>query len=219
AEGIPADRIHFVGNPMIDSLRRCLPAAERCGFLEGVRLAGRPFGLCTLHRPSNVDVPEVLETLLDALAELSTDSPILLPLHHRTRAKIAEFGLQERIAEVHRRGARVPTKGLVGLDPLSYLEMLQALASARFVLTDSGGLQEETTALGVACVTLRENTERPVTISEGTNVLAGVERGSILAAFEEARRKSVDGARVPELWDGRAGERIIETLGLVRGAQ
>jgi len=219
AEGIPADRIHFAGNPMIDSLRRCLPAAERCGFLESVRLVGRPFGLCTLHRPSNVDMPEVLETLLGVLAEIATELPVLLPLHPRTRAKIAEFGLQERIAEVHRRGARVPPKGLVGLDPLSYLEMLQALASARFVLTDSGGLQEETTALGVACVTLRENTERPVTISEGTNVLAGVERASILAAFEEARRKAAAGARVPELWDGRAGERIVETLGLVRGGQ
>ena len=219
AEGVPADRVHFVGNPMIDSLRRCLPAAERCGFLESLRLAGRPFGLCTLHRPSNVDVPEVLETLLDVLADIAAEIPVLLPLHPRTRAKIEEFGLQERIAEVRRRGPRVPSKGLVGLDPLSYLEMLQALASARFVLTDSGGLQEETTALGIPCVTVRENTERPVTITEGTNVLAGVERQNILSAFDEARRKSAGGSRVPELWDGRAGERIVQTLAVLQGAR
>src|SRR5262249_31887639 len=100
AEGIPTERIHFVGNPMIDSLRRCLPAAERCGFLESVRLAGRPFAVCTLHRPSNVDTPAVLEKLLDVLGEIAVEAPVLLPLHPRTRAKIEEFGLQERIAQV-----------------------------------------------------------------------------------------------------------------------
>src|SRR5262249_53813084 len=116
----------------------------------------------------------------------------------------------ERVAAIGRPG-RLPSRGLLGLEPLSYLEMLQTLEASDFVLTDSGGIQEETTALGVACVTLRENTERPVTIVEGTNVLAGTERRQILEALEAARRKAHSG-RIPELWDGRAGERIVTTL-------
>jgi UDP-N-acetylglucosamine 2-epimerase (non-hydrolysing) len=210
-EGLPPDRIRFVGNPMIDSLRRCLDVAGRGDLLERLGLAGRAFGLCTLHRPSNVDHPAVLESLLDTLAEIAAETPVVLPLHPRTRDRIAAFGLGERIALArHTRG--VPERGLVGVEPLTYLEMLQAMRAAAFVLTDSGGIQEETTALGVPCVTLRENTERPVTITEGTNVLAGLERRSILAALAEARRKAATGARVPELWDGRAGERIVAAL-------
>ena len=211
-EGLARDRIHFVGNPMIDSLRRSLAGADACGALGALGLEGRPFGLCTLHRPSNVDHADVLQVLLDTLAEIAADLPIVLPLHPRTRARIAAFGLGERIASLapHTRG--VPARGLVAIEPLSYLAMLQAMRAASFVLTDSGGIQEETTALGVPCVTLRENTERPVTISEGTNVLAGLERGAILAALAEARAKAATGARIPELWDGRAGERIVAVL-------
>ena len=209
-EGLPRERIRFVGNPMIDSLRHCLAAAERCGFLERLGLGARGFGLCTLHRPSNVDHPDVLERLLDALAEIAADVPVLLPLHPRTRDRIARFGLGERVASLARPERGVPGRGLVGVEPMSYLEMLQAMRSAAFVLTDSGGIQEETTALGVPCVTLRENTERPVTVSEGTNVLAGNE--GIPAALTAARRKAASGARVPELWDGRAGERIVAAL-------
>jgi UDP-N-acetylglucosamine 2-epimerase (non-hydrolysing) len=212
AEGLPAERIRFVGNPMIDSLRRCLATAGDPGLLERLGLAERGFGLCTLHRPSNVDHAEVLERLLDTLAEIAHEMPVVLPLHPRTRERIARFGLAERIASLARPGRGVPPRGLVGLEPLTYLEMLQALRAAAFVLTDSGGIQEETTALGVPCVTLRENTERPVTIDEGTNVLAGVERRAILDGLVEARRKTAHGARVPELWDGRAGERIVTTL-------
>jgi UDP-N-acetylglucosamine 2-epimerase (non-hydrolysing) len=210
AEGLRAESIHFVGNPMIDSLRRCLPAAQANGFLPRIGLGGRPFGLCTLHRPSNVDVREVLDELLGTLAELARDVPIILPLHPRTRRQIDGYGFGGRIASLAR-GAHVPDRGLVGLEPLSYLEMLETMAAAAFVLTDSGGIQEETTALGVPCVTLRENTERPITVSEGTNVLAGLSRRNILAGLAEARRKARAG-RVPELWDGRAGERIVATL-------
>jgi UDP-N-acetylglucosamine 2-epimerase (non-hydrolysing) len=209
-EGLPPERIRFVGNPMIDSLRRCLSAAERCGFLERLGLGERGFGLCTLHRPSNVDHPDVLERLLDALAEIAADVPVLLPLHPRTRDRIARFGLEERVASLARPERGVPGRGLVGIEPMSYLEMLEAMRSAAFVLTDSGGIQEETTALGVPCVTLRENTERPVTVSEGTNVLAGSD--TISDALERARRKAAAGARVPELWDGHAGERIVAVL-------
>jgi UDP-N-acetylglucosamine 2-epimerase (non-hydrolysing) len=170
------------------------------------------FGLCTLHRPSNVDRPDVLANLLGTLAEIAADVPVVLPLHPRTRERIQRFGLAERIAFVDGAGRAVPSRGLVGVEPLSYLDMLQALRSAAFVLTDSGGIQEETTALRVPCVTLRENTERPVTITEGTNVLAGVERGAVLAALAEAQRKAANGARVPALWDGRAGMRIVTAL-------
>src|SRR5262249_15592920 len=151
-------------------------------------------GLCTLHRPSNVDHPDVLERLLDTLAEIGADTPVLLPLHPRTRERIARFRLGERIVWP---GAarRAPLQGIVGGEPRSSLEMLQAMKTAAFVLTDSGGIQEETTALGVPCVTLRENTERPVTITEGTNTLAGLERSAILGALDEARRKAANGAR------------------------
>jgi len=209
-EGLPPERIHFVGNPMIDSLRRCLSAAERCGFLERLGLGERGFGVCTLHRPSNVDHPDVLERLLDALAEIATDVPVLLPLHPRTRDRIARYGLEERVASLARPERGVPRRGLVGVEPMSYLEMLQAMRCAAFVLTDSGGIQEETTALGVPCVTLRENTERPVTVSEGTNVLAA--HDAISDALDRARRKAGASARVPELWDGHAGERIVARL-------
>jgi UDP-N-acetylglucosamine 2-epimerase (non-hydrolysing) len=218
AEGIPPARIHFVGNPMIDSLRRCVPGADRSVFLDQLGLGGRRFGLCTLHRPSNVDVPHVLEGLLDAVADLAADVPVLLPLHPRTRRRIEEFRLTERVAAVGRPLRRVPEHGVVGLEPLSYLEMLQALRAAEFVLTDSGGIQEETTALGVPCVTLRENTERPVTILEGTNVLAGVGRREVVEALGKARRKVAAGARIPELWDGRAGARIAAVLGALMAA-
>jgi len=200
AEGIAEDKIRFVGNPMIDSLRRCLVDAAGCGVLARLGFAGRAYGLCTLHRPSNVDDPARLGEVLGALGEIAREMPLLLPLHPRTQARMREFGMGAGGGE------------LVFLEPLAYLEMLQVLQGASFVLTDSGGVQEETTALGVACVTLRENTERPVTISEGTNVLAGVTRRGIVDGLAEARRKVAAGTRLPELWDGRAGERIAAVL-------
>jgi UDP-N-acetylglucosamine 2-epimerase (non-hydrolysing) len=212
AEGIEPQRIRFVGNPMIDSLHHCLADAEASSLLDELGVEAGCFGVSTLHRPSNVDAPEVLETILDALGELACEFPVLVPLHPRTRQRIEEFGLHERIALVQRPVGKAPRRGLVALEPLSYLEMLKAMKSARVVFTDSGGIQEETTALGVACVTLRNNTERPVTITEGTNVLAGVTREGIIAGFAEAERKARGDARVPELWDGRAGERIVASL-------
>ncbi|MEW6268124.1 MAG: UDP-N-acetylglucosamine 2-epimerase (non-hydrolyzing) [Thermodesulfobacteriota bacterium] len=200
AEGIAPDKIRFVGNPMIDSLRRCLADAAGCSVLERLGLAGRGYGLVTLHRPSNVDDPERLREILAALREIARETRLLLPVHPRTQARLERFGLA------------AGGEGIVLVEPLAYLEMLQVMQAASFVLTDSGGIQEETTALGVACVTLRENTERPVTIHEGTNVLAGVTRRGILAGLAEARRKVAAGTRVPELWDGRAGERIAAAL-------
>jgi UDP-N-acetylglucosamine 2-epimerase (non-hydrolysing) len=220
AEGIPAERIYFVGNPMIDSLLARRDAARACPLLDDLGLRGRAFGLCTLHRPSNVDRAPVLTDILAALAEIAADTPILLPLHPRTRARLASFGLESRVVRLERPLRRAPERGLLAVEPLSYLEMLSAMMAAGFVLTDSGGIQEETTALGVPCVTLRENTERPVTITEGTNVLAGTTRAGIVDGLAEARRKTSRAARGPELWDGRAGERIVAVLRAVaRGAR
>jgi UDP-N-acetylglucosamine 2-epimerase (non-hydrolysing) len=199
SEGVPADKIRFVGNPMIDSLHRSLGASEDCALPARLGVAPGGYGLCTLHRPSNVDDAATLGEILAALGEIAAETPLLLPLHPRTRARIEGFAL-----------ATAP--GIVVLDPLSYVEMLRATRDAAFVLTDSGGVQEETTALGVPCVTLRDNTERPVTIHEGTNILAGVTRRGILDGLAAARAKVAAGTRIPELWDGRAGERIAAAL-------
>ncbi len=218
AEGVPRERIFFVGNPMIDSLRRCLPAATRGGFLDQLGLSGKSFGLCTLHRPSNVDEPEALASLFDTLTEVAAEVPLILPLHPRTRQRIEQFGLAERVSWMNGTVRRAPSRGVIGLEPLSYLQMLQTLAAARFVLTDSGGIQEETTALGVPCVTLRENTERPITILSGTNVLAGTQRREILEGLESARQKVARKPCVPELWDGHAGKRIVAALTNIVGA-
>jgi UDP-N-acetylglucosamine 2-epimerase (non-hydrolysing) len=211
-EGVAAETIHFVGNPMIDSLFARLDAARACPLLDALGLRRRPFGLCTLHRPSNVDRPAVFAEILAALADIAVDTPVLLPLHPRTRARLHAFDLASQLVWLEGPTRRVPERGLVGVAPLSYLEMLSAMLASRFVLTDSGGIQEETTALGIPCVTVRENTERPVTISEGTNVLAGTTRHGIVAGLAEARRKTAAGARVPELWDGHAGMRIVAVL-------
>ena len=217
AEGVPAERIRFVGNPMIDSLRRCLARAQDATLLADLGLSPGRFGLCTLHRPANVDRREVLGEILAALGTLAADTPILLPLHPRTRQRIDTFGLGDRLLGLSAAQPTPPTRGLLAIEPLSYFEMLQAMQHAGFVLTDSGGIQEETTALAVPCVTLRNNTERPVTIAEGTNVLAGTTRRGIVEGLAEARWKAARSTRVPELWDGRAGERIIAVLRSLAG--
>jgi len=217
AEGVPAERIRFVGNPMIDSLRRCLGRAQGATLLSDLGLRPGAFGLCTLHRPSNVDRREVLGEILDALGAIAADTPILLPLHPRTRRRIETFALGDRLRELSRTERERPRHGLLAIEPLSYFEMLQAMQYAGFVLTDSGGIQEETTALGVPCVTLRDNTERPVTIAEGTNVLAGTTRAGILQGLAGARRKAARSTRRPALWDGRAGERILAVLRALAG--
>ena len=198
-EGVPAERIHFVGNVMIDSLRANLDRARALDVLEPLGLAAGGYGVLTLHRPSNVDDPEHLARLFAVLEEIHAELPVVFPVHPRTRASIAD-----------RLGGRVPR--LQTTEPLGYLEFLALLADARLVLTDSGGIQEETTVLGVPCLTLRENTERPVTVSEGTNRIVGNQPDTIRA---EAR-KVLDGngkrGRIPDRWDGRAAARIIDVL-------
>lgn len=196
-EGIPASRVARIGNVMIDSLVAALPAARARGVPEKLGLAAGGYGVVTLHRPSNVDDPAALAALLGALAEVARELPLVFPVHPRTRPRLAAAG------------AVPPALRLV--EPLGYLDFLSLLASARLALTDSGGVQEETTALGVPCLTLRENTERPITIEEGTNRLAGTDPARIVAAARAALAAAA-APRRPDLWDGRAGERAAEAL-------
>ena len=160
------------------------------------------YGLVTLHRPSNVDDPVVLRRLLETLVTVSQTTPLLFPIHPRTEAQINQAGLDRLMA----------TGKIRTLPPLGYLEILGLMRDARLVLTDSGGIQEETTALGIPCITLRENTERPITASEGTNTVVGTDPDRILTCFRDIIRTGGKAGRVPELWDGRAAQRIVRIV-------
>ncbi len=211
AEGVPDDKIRFVGNVMIDTLRK------QMGRLDEVRpprlvAHGERYGVVTLHRPSNVDRREVFSGILGALADIAKEIPLIFPIHPRTRKMAATFGLEGIFRELPTGSAEPVVPGLYVLEPLGYHAFLNLWKDAALVLTDSGGLQEETTALGIPCLTLRENTERPVTLWEGTNVLVGTDPRNIL---EEARKiLSGEGKRggTPELWDGHAADRIVAAL-------
>jgi UDP-N-acetylglucosamine 2-epimerase (non-hydrolysing) len=202
-EGIADERVHLVGNVMIDTLLRHRVAAERLDMPRRFGLGAREYALLTLHRPSNVDDPGVFERLLQALARIGRDLPILFPVHPRTRPALSRSSVA---AEMVRQNVLRP------IDPLGYLEFLGLMAASRVALTDSGGVQEETTVLGVPCLTLRENTERPVTITSGTNRLVGTDPGRIVDAWDQIRRGQTTAA-VPALWDGRAAARIVAILG------
>jgi UDP-N-acetylglucosamine 2-epimerase (non-hydrolysing) len=208
-EGVKQSRVRFVGNVMIDTLlrnrERCpQPADVLSTFSAPERFFGPGgYGMLTLHRPSNVDDHQVLESLLETIGELAHALPLIFPAHPRTRARMKEAGLD-----------RVLTDDIVLLPPLRYLDMLGLMAGARVMLTDSGGIQEETTALGVPCITLREHTERPITVSAGTNSVVGTHPGRIRTLFEEVLTTGGKTGRVPELWDGRAAERIAADLAL-----
>jgi UDP-N-acetylglucosamine 2-epimerase (non-hydrolysing) len=207
AEGIPASRIRFVGNVMIDSLFSQLKRAESSGIREELQIAGRDYATLTLHRPSNVDDPVVFSRILDALEQISHRLPIIFPVHPRTRARLDEFSLTERVARLG--------ENLRLIEPLGYLDFLRLYSGARLVLTDSGGIQEETTALSIPCLTLRENTERPITVSLGTNQVVGTNTERItqaaFAALDDARQPPKP-ARIPPLWDGHAADRILDAL-------
>lgn len=195
SEGIPDHRIHMVGNLMIDSLRQSLAAARKSDILRRLCIDGRPFALATLHRPANVDHPEQLDEILGAFQEISETIPLVFPVHPRTRAHLDRNNFAR-------------SGNIIMLEPLGYLDFLCLMSNSSVVFTDSGGIQEETTALGVPCLTLRDNTERPVTIEEGTNMLAGTHRSTILAAWNKMRVRPKAG-RIPPLWDGAAAERCL----------
>jgi UDP-N-acetylglucosamine 2-epimerase (non-hydrolysing) len=202
-EGAAADRIHLVGNVMIDTL---LHHRERAREAEGRRSFGLESGgyvLLTLHRPANVDDPEALRGILEALEGITARVPAVFPAHPRTTAALESAGLTTRAAAI---------PGLTITKPLGYLDFLGLMSDAMAVLTDSGGIQEETTVLGVPCLTLRDNTERPITIEQGTNTLVGNRPARILAAFDRIAAGEAKGGSVPDLWDGDAARRIVEVL-------
>jgi UDP-N-acetylglucosamine 2-epimerase (non-hydrolysing) len=205
AEGIPPERIHFVGNIMIDSLRSNLELAQQSNARADLGLEEKGYAVLTLHRPSNVDEQATFGGILSALEEIAQRLPIVFPAHPRTRKMIVDLGLGERIERI---------KNLSVIDPVGYLDFLQLLNRSCLVLTDSGGIQEETTVLGIPCITLRENTERPITVEQGTNTIAGTDPAQIVAAafhaLDNPPKKSA--LRVPPLWDGHTAERILDAL-------
>ncbi|MFE1883356.1 non-hydrolyzing UDP-N-acetylglucosamine 2-epimerase [Streptomyces diastatochromogenes] len=196
AEGYRDDQIHLVGNVMIDTLLTNLERARTSDVLGRYGLSRGEFGLVTLHRPANVDDPEVLAGLLKALGEIADRCPLLLPVHPRAAGRLADIGVPG--------GVRL-------VPPAGYLDFIALQDAARLVLTDSGGVQEETTALGVPCVTLRDNTERPITVEQGTNVLAGRDPARIVSTVHRVL-DDPPAPRRPDLWDGRASDRIAEVL-------
>jgi UDP-N-acetylglucosamine 2-epimerase (non-hydrolysing) len=198
-EGIKKEGIHFVGNVMIDTLLRFSAKAEASSIRRDLGLKG-DYALLTLHRPSNVDQAEPLRRIFKALEAMSKNLPIVFPAHPRTRKMLEEFGISAAKA------------GMTMVEPLGYLDFICLEKHARLVLTDSGGIQEETTVMGVPCLTLRDNTERPVTLAQGTNVLVGNSTERILNAAAQVLERRSDHREVPELWDGKASERIVAVL-------
>lgn len=202
-EGVDGSKVHLVGNVMIDTLLKFRDRADRSDVLERLGIVRGGYAAVTLHRPANVDDPAVFGSIVDGLEGIARDVPVVFPIHPRSRNNIHKMGLGDRIAAI---------AGLHLIEPLGYLDFLKLMANAAVVLTDSGGIQEETTILGVPCLTLRENTERPITLSHGTNRLVGRDAGVILAAYDEVRRGESAAAATIELWDGRAAERIVDVL-------
>jgi UDP-N-acetylglucosamine 2-epimerase (non-hydrolysing) len=208
-EGVDPSYIHFVGNVMIDTLLSSKARAEKLSTLADLGLTPGHYAVCTLHRASNVDDPKVLGGLLSALAHVAARLPILFPVHPRTRKMLSDQGLSGMLE-------RAP--GLRLVEPMGYLEFLALTSQARLILTDSGGLQEESTALGVPCLTLRENTERPITVEQGTNLVVGTDPVRISQEADRILNGQGKQGRVPELWDGRASERIAQLYERVLGA-
>ncbi len=202
-EGVHESRIHLVGNVMIDTLLKNRKKAEKTTVLENLGLAPKQYATMTLHRPSNVDDKDVFTGILDAIEVVQKGMPILFPIHPRTRKNIDSFGLAKRVESM---------RNLRLIEPMGYLEFLKLNANAFVVLTDSGGLQEETTVLRVPCITLRENTERPVTCEVGSNQLVGTSPAAILAAYERVQSGDFAKREIPELWDGHAAERMANIL-------
>ncbi len=203
AEGIPEEKIRLVGNTMIDTLARMVDPARKLDVPERLGVTRGEYAVLTLHRPSNVDDPEILADLLGTLDIIQKKMPIVFPIHPRTRKNIEGHGLLQTLKEM---------PGITLCEPLSYLDFLSLYSCSRLVLTDSGGIQEETSWLHIPCITLRQNTERYVTVELGSNTMAGTERSAILAAVEDVLAgRGKTGQAIP-LWDGKSAERIRDTL-------
>lgn len=199
-EGIAPTRIHCVGNVMIDTLVRLLPQAEALDILARLELTPQQYGLITLHRPSNVDEPTMLYQIVETLESISCELPLVFPIHPRTRARLANSPLKAHSERIN------------FTEPLGYLEFLALQQQAKLIITDSGGIQEESTYLGVPCLTVRENTERPVTVTVGTNLLVGQDMGRLRHEVDQILAGAAKPGQIPPLWDGHAGERIAELL-------
>ncbi len=202
-EGIDKNKIHFVGNVMIDSLLSHLEKARDSKILSDLNLKSGEYVTLTLHRPSNVDSKEQFLQILNALSEIQKEIPIVFPIHPRSKNRLKQFGFDPKLKEM---------PGLLITEPLGYLDFLKLLAESKFALTDSGGIQEETTVLGVPCLTLRDNTERPVTVTQGTNLVIGNRAGSIIEKSKKILNGESKKGRSPDLWDGKAAERIVQVL-------
>jgi UDP-N-acetylglucosamine 2-epimerase (non-hydrolysing) len=202
-EGIPEEKIFFVGNVMIDTLMKNKVKADDSTILNQLNLNGNDFAVITLHRPSNVDDVVVFNRILDSLEVIQNDMPVIFPVHPRTHRNLYSMSLGSRIDAM---------TGLRLLDPLGYLDFLKLMSSAKIVLTDSGGIQEEATILNVPCLTLRENTERPITVEVGSNRVVGTETEKIIEAYTQVRDDGLRESQIPPLWDGRAAERIVRIL-------
>jgi UDP-N-acetylglucosamine 2-epimerase (non-hydrolysing) len=200
-EGVDRTRVRFVGNVMIDSLHY---ARERpTDVLARLGLVPQGFALATLHRPANVDTREALEATLDALSSVASRLPLLFPVHPRTVARAEALGLSQRMRSIG---------GLRTIEPVGYNDFVTLMSSARLVATDSGGIQEETTALGIPCLTLRQGTERPITVTEGTNVIVGLDRAKIASAVDDVLAGGGRRGRIPEGWDGHAADRVADAI-------
>lgn len=202
AEGVSEDKMVLVGNVMIDTLIRHISLAKQSNVRERFVIPER-YALVTMHRPSNVDTPETLTPLLDCLVEIAESVPLVFPVHPRTRSAMERFALWDKLSE---------NLSILLLDPLPYLDFLNLISSSTMVLTDSGGIQEETTVLHVPCITMRENTERPVTVTLGTNYLTGTNPDKILSTAQVILSGKGKEGRIPPYWDGKAGERIVKEL-------
>jgi len=223
-EGVAGEGVHFVGNTMIDSVLAFKDKAEASSILGDLGLRTPPgkrgkghsirdYAVLTLHRPANVDDRDAFLNILTGLSELATDYPIVFPVHPRTQQRIREFGLETQLGmnESKTRSSGNGWQGLILTDPLGYLDFLCLMKHARLMVTDSGGIQEETTCLGIPCVTVRENTERPVTVQRGTNMIAGTKSEGIKAAIREQVVRTPP-AGMPQKWDGQAATRIVDVL-------
>ena len=205
-EGIHDDKVFFVGNVMIDTLMKHRKAAAKLDLAERLGLEPGKYATLTLHRPSNVDNKDTLHGILESLSQIARELPIVFPIHPRTRKMADIFGLSHYFSDGER------AEGIWTVEPLGYLDFLHLYMQAKMVLTDSGGLQEETTVLDIPCITMRETTERPITCDIGTNVIVGNKPDSILAAAEKILNGTTPKGRIPEKWDGKAAERIVECL-------
>ncbi len=202
-EGVDDSKVHFVGNVMIDTLLANKEKAQRSDILQRLSLDGQPFAVITLHRPSNVDHKENMNEIFTAFETLQKDMKLVFPVHPRTRANIEKHGLAERVKAM---------ENLMLIEPVGYLDFLQLMSNAKVIITDSGGIQEETTILGVPCMTLRENTERPVTITEGTNQLVHIKTDDIINTYKQISSGNAKKGKIPKFWDGKAAERIAEII-------